>query len=154
MKLLASFVLLAVMIGCGGESTEQARPTPETLPTPTPEPAPDPTPDPQGPDDEPEVVNFRGDADEGAILYGQFCALCHGTGGKGDGPGAAAINPKPADHTDSAYMGSLSDQHLYTVIQKGGAAVGKSAMMTPWGGVLTDAQVRDLVSFLRRLSGT
>ncbi len=98
--------------------------------------------------------SLRGDADEGAIVYGQFCAICHGTGGKGDGATAASLDPKPADHTDANYMGSLSDEQLYRVIQKGGAATGKSPLMAAWGGVLTDDQIRDLVAYLRRLSGT
>jgi hypothetical protein len=51
-------------------------------------------------------------------------------------------------------MGSLSDAHLYTVIRKGGAAVGKSPLMAPWGGVLTERDTKDLVAHLRRLSGT
>ncbi len=67
---------------------------------------------------------------------------------------ARSLKPPPVDHTDSAYMGTLSDPHLYTVIQKGGPAVGKSAAMAPWGGVLTDQQIRDLVAHLRKLSGT
>jgi mono/diheme cytochrome c family protein len=97
--------------------------------------------------------NLRGDATAGARIYGQFCATCHGAGGKGDGP-LSQIEPKPADHTDSAYMGSLSDQHLYKVISQGGASVGKSPLMAPWGGVLTDPQIRDLIAQLRALSGT
>ena len=46
------------------------------------------------------------------------------------------------------------DEQLYRVIQKGGAATGKSPLMAAWGGVLTDDQIRDLVAYLRRLSGT
>ena len=35
----------------------------------------------------------------GADLYGEFCASCHGAGGRGDGPDAAGMDPKPADLT-------------------------------------------------------
>jgi mono/diheme cytochrome c family protein len=97
--------------------------------------------------------NLRGDATAGARIYGQFCATCHGVGGKGDGP-MSQLEPKPADHTDRAYMGSLSDQHLYKVISQGGASVGKSPLMAPWGGVLTDPQIRDLIAQPRALPGT
>ncbi len=141
--------LLVIVFACGGDADAPAPASPSPVPLPEPaEPAPTP------PEPAPVPGGLRGDADEGAILYGQFCALCHGVGGKGDGTGAAALDPKPADHTDTAYMGSLSDEHLYRVIQKGGAAVGKSPLMTAWGGVLTDDQIRDLVAYLRRLSGT
>ena len=35
----------------------------------------------------------------GQLLYKRYCAACHGSGGKGDGPAADALQPKPADLT-------------------------------------------------------
>ena len=32
-------------------------------------------------------------------VYERLCASCHGTDGKGDGPAAAALDPKPTDLT-------------------------------------------------------
>ena len=142
---LAALLLLA----CGGGDDDASE-----LPTRRPVDIPEPPGTPPAPHEpQPVPADLRGDADEGAVIYGQFCATCHGAGGKGDGSAAAALDPKPADHTDADYMGTLSDEHLYRVIQGGGAAVGKSPLMAPWGGVLTDEQIRDLISFLRRLSG-
>jgi mono/diheme cytochrome c family protein len=97
---------------------------------------------------------LRGDAAKGAQIYGLYCSSCHGLTGAGDGPLAAALVPRPANHTDPAYMGSLSDEHLYKVIRDGGAAVGKSPLMAPWGGVVSEDQTRELIGHLRRLSGT
>jgi len=74
--------------------------------------------------------------------------------GKGDGPVAATLNPRPANHADHAFMATLSDDHLYEVISKGGASVGKSPMMAPWGGVINDQGIRDLIAYLRQLSST
>ena len=51
-------------------------------------------------------------------------------------------------------MGSLTDAQLYTVISKGGASVGKSPLMAPWGGVVNDQGIRDLIAFIRKLSST
>lgn len=36
----------------------------------------------------------------GATLYQTHCALCHGTEGHGDGPGAAGLEPEPTDFHD------------------------------------------------------
>lgn len=40
--------------------------------------------------------------DLGQKLYTQYCASCHGADGKGNGPAAAKLNPKPTDLTQLA----------------------------------------------------
>lgn len=92
-----------------------------------------------------------GDATKGQVLFPMYCAACHGSTGKGDGPGAGALNPKPRDLTDAAYMGKLSDQYLFDVISKGGPALGKSAAMPPWNPPLKDQDILDVVAYLRSL---
>jgi cytochrome c oxidase cbb3-type subunit III len=91
------------------------------------------------------------DVEQGKKLYGQFCATCHGQSGKGDGPGAAALNPKPRDHTDKEYMSKMSDDDLMKVIKNGGASVGKSPLMPPWGASLKDDQIKDIIAYVRTL---
>lgn len=91
------------------------------------------------------------DVDQGKKLYGQFCASCHGQSGKGDGPAAAALNPKPRDHTDKEYMSKLSDEDMFKVIKNGGASIGKSPLMPPWGASLKDDQIKDVVAYIRAL---
>jgi mono/diheme cytochrome c family protein len=49
-------------------------------------------------------------------------------------------------------MNMLTDEHLFKVIKEGGASVGKSPLMAPWGGTLTDDQIRDVVAFLRSIA--
>jgi cytochrome c oxidase cbb3-type subunit 3 len=92
-----------------------------------------------------------GNAEEGKKLYGQFCASCHGQAGKGDGPASAALNPKPRDHTDKGYMSTLSDDDLLKVIKNGGASIGKSPLMPPWGASLKDDQIKDVIAYVRTL---
>jgi cytochrome c553 len=57
------------------------------------------------------------------------CASCHGMEGKGDGPGAAALNPKPRNYTDKEWQKTVTDEHIGQTIVYGGAAVGKSPIM-------------------------
>ena len=149
--LLAGLVWL-----CGACGRESTQPAPASAPAPAPAAAPAATPtQPAAP---PEATapagNLRGDATAGAQLYATYCASCHGPDGKGDGPVAQTLQPRPANHTDHVYMGTLSDEHLYQVISKGGASVGKSPLMAPWGGVVNEEGIRDLIAFIRKLSNT
>ncbi|HEX5315792.1 MAG TPA: hypothetical protein VFX22_03990, partial [Candidatus Kapabacteria bacterium] len=55
----------------------------------------------------------------GHATYHVTCAPCHGDDGKGDGPAAVALNPKPRDHTNGAYMNKLTNAHIMQVIKGG-----------------------------------
>ena len=99
----------------------------------------------------PGLALAEGNAQKGAGLYGQFCVPCHGAAGKGDGAAAAALNPKPRDLTGKAYMANLKDDYLLGIVKKGGASVGKSALMPPWGAAMKDDEIQDVIAFVRGL---
>ena len=158
-RALAALVLAAGLCACGGD--KQASPPAPSAPapsTPAPSaPAPAPAPPAAAPAASPPAApagSLRGDAANGKALYAQYCTSCHGATGHGDGPVASTLNPKPANHTDHQFMATLTDEHLYQVISKGGASVGKSPMMAPWGGVINDQGIKDLIAYLRQLSST
>jgi cytochrome c553 len=68
-------------------------------------------------------------ADEARTTFDTICAVCHGKDGRGDGPGAASLNPKPRNYTDKAWQASVTDDQIAKTILMGGAAVGKSPVM-------------------------
>lgn len=81
--------------------------------------------------------------------YQTYCLKCHGESGKGDGPGAAMLNPKPREFTDCANMQKHSDDEMFKVITEGGDSAGMSADMQSWGGTLSDQEIHDMVKFVR-----
>ena len=81
--------------------------------------------------------------------YNQFCVPCHGSEGKGDGLGAAALNPKPRNFSDKAWQKSADDARIAKVIKEGGASVGLSANMAAWGAVVNDEEINGLVVKIR-----
>lgn len=87
-------------------------------------------------------------------LYLVYCSQCHGVRGNGKGINAPFMFVAPRDHTSRQEMGALTDDRLYAAIKLGGNAVGKSALMPAWAGVLKDSDVKLLVEYLRALSGT
>jgi len=90
----------------------------------------------------------KGNVEEGKTQYQNVCVACHGPEGKGDGVAAAALDPKPRDLSDAAFVSTLSNEHLYKVISEGGTSVGLSPMMAAWGGVLSEQQVWDVIAFI------
>jgi mono/diheme cytochrome c family protein len=94
----------------------------------------------------------KGDPKPGKTKYDTLCAGCHGPEGKGNGPAAGSLNPKPADLSDADYVKNLTDKYLYDVIKDGGAKVKKSPLMPGWGGALSDRDIWNLVAYLRTLS--
>lgn len=88
----------------------------------------------------------------GEELYAANCSSCHGVAGGSDGPLAATLQPKPSQHNDGGYMNALSNDYIFKVINEGGAAVGKSAMMAPWGTSLSEDEMWGLVAFVRSLA--
>lgn len=97
------------------------------------------------------VVNGGGALAAGSAreTFVEVCSICHGVGGKGDGPSAAGLDPRPADFTDCAVMQKQSDATLFTIIKRGGPGAGRSIVMPAWGDSLPDGQIRDLVAVVR-----
>jgi len=70
-------------------------------------------------------------AAEAKQLLHDRCAMCHGQDGKGDGPSAATLSPKPRDWSNVEWQKSATDAEIRNAILGGGPAVGKSPLMPP-----------------------
>lgn len=96
---------------------------------------------------------LRGDASRGKTLHLEHCAECHGADGKAQVI-VLHMDTVPKDQSDPVYMKNLPDAYLYLAVCKGGLAVGKNFVMPPWGDLLSDQDIKDLVAHLRSFSGT
>jgi len=101
----------------------------------------------QGPWDAPAAEKAKkspgGNAANGKKLAETNCVSCHGNSGKGDGPAAAALNPKPADWTSAKVQGE-SDGSLFWKISNG------RGPMPPWKH-LPEKDRWDLVAHVKSL---
>lgn len=97
-----------------------------------------------------QAPTTKGDPAKGKEKFELICASCHGPGGKGDGPAAAALDPKPRDLSDPAYVSTLTDEHIFKTVKEGGASVGKSPLMPAWGGTLTDDDIWNVIAYVRQ----
>jgi mono/diheme cytochrome c family protein/uncharacterized membrane protein len=86
---------------------------------------------------------------QGQQLFAQNCAICHGTYGKGDGPYAQNLNPRPVDLTGS-HLTTHTDGDLYWWVGHGIAGTG----MPSFSGTLTDQDIWSVIRYVRSLRGT
>ena len=90
-----------------------------------------------------------GDVTKGRIVYEAFCINCHGVTGGGDGPNAAALNPKPTNLTDKAATSNLTPQDIERAVVMGKP----DTAMKGYGGILTKEDIEDLFAYLNTLMG-
>ena len=134
-SLLLAVVLVVTSGACGKNST----PPPPTSGSPNAKPESGPS-HPQA-DGQPSVAQ---------LMFSAVCASCHGTEGKGNGPAAAVLNPKPRDYTDPAWQASITDDQIKETIVKGGQGVGKSPTMPGQPNLKSQPEVLDgLVQIIR-----
>jgi mono/diheme cytochrome c family protein len=88
------------------------------------------------------------DANNGARVYREYCVQCHGPQGKGDGPGATGLDPKPAVHAELP-LSDYPEDYLYNLIYYGGKSVGKSPNMPDWGLTIPAQDLADLIAHLK-----
>ena len=88
-------------------------------------------------------------------LYVQHCAVCHGPDGRGNGPAAPSMIPRPRDFTQGSYKykstpagAPPSDDDLYAAIADGLAA----SAMPGWRDILAPDQIRGLVGVVKAMS--
>jgi mono/diheme cytochrome c family protein len=79
----------------------------------------------------------------GKKLFVANCLTCHGPQGHGDGPGAAALEKKPADLPKRIKDTGEKDGELFWKISEG------RAPMVTWKGTLSETQRWELVNYIR-----
>ena len=91
----------------------------------------------------------------GKEVYDRWCAGCHGVDGKGAGPGARAMLPKPRDFTRALYQikttatGELpTDADIMHVIDVGMPGTA----MPGWEELLSQQEREDLVAYVKSFS--
>jgi mono/diheme cytochrome c family protein len=98
-----------------------------------------------------EAVPLSYELQLGRETFRHYCMTCHGEGGAGDGFNAFNLDPHPRDYSDPAFQKKKTDAELADAIRRGGAGVGLSALMPPWGHTLSDPQINQVVLYIRTL---
>lgn len=87
----------------------------------------------------------------GKETFQRYCAGCHGDTGQGDGFNAFNLDPRPRDLGNPAFQKTKSNAELADAVRRGGAGVGLSALMPPWGHTLDARHVDAVILYVRSL---
>lgn len=87
---------------------------------------------------------LKGDAAWGKKFYNENCYVCHGKEGRGDGPRAYFIQPKPANLTTPESRQSLNRPQLLKSISLGI----NGTEMPAWSKVLTPQEVANVAEYV------
>lgn len=85
---------------------------------------------------------------KGRPIYEKYCLLCHGPQGLGDGPQGQLMKP-PATNFKSPKSRNKSDAELLKIIREGHP----NSAMTKWTGILSGEDMRNVLAYIRQLSG-
>ena len=84
--------------------------------------------------------------ERGRAIYLERCAVCHGPQGRGDGPEAPFLSPRPASLI-SAGTSVKSDAEFLAVIANGKPRTA----MPAWKDRLSEEQRREVLAYIRSL---
>jgi cytochrome c oxidase cbb3-type subunit III len=99
-----------------------------------------------------KVIPLNYQQAQGKRLFYTYCVWCHADATPAGPSNRSNVTPSPALMNDGATLNSLSDEYLENMIALGGVAVGKSAMMPPWGRTLSQDEIHAIIAFTRAIA--
>jgi mono/diheme cytochrome c family protein len=106
----------------------------------------------QDPNDPQHMIALNYQQAQGARVYQSDCVWCHADATPAGPSNRSNVTPTPPLFTDGATLNPLSNEFLQNVITLGGGAMGKSAMMSPWGRTLSEGDIRAVIAYIRTVA--
>lgn len=98
------------------------------------------------------IIPLGYQAAQGKRIYYQHCVWCHADASPAGPSNRSNLTPVPPLLTDGATLNVESDEYMQNIITLGGGAMGKSAMMPPYGKMLSAEEIRSLIAFTRAVA--
>jgi mono/diheme cytochrome c family protein len=89
---------------------------------------------------------------QGKRIFYQQCVWCHADATPAGPSNRSNLTPVPPLLNDGATLNAESDEYMQNIITLGGAAMGKSAMMPPYGRTLSTQEIRSVIAFARAIA--
>lgn len=89
---------------------------------------------------------------QGKRVFYQYCVWCHADATPAGPSNRSNLTPVPPLLNDGATLNVESDEFMQNIITLGGSAMGKSAMMPPYGRTLSAEEIRSVIAFTRAIA--
>lgn len=89
---------------------------------------------------------------QGKRVFYQYCVWCHADATPAGPSNRSNLTPVPPLLNDGATLNAESDEYMQNIITLGGSAMGKSAMMPPYGRTLSAEEIRSVIAFTRAIA--
>jgi mono/diheme cytochrome c family protein len=89
---------------------------------------------------------------QGKRVFYQYCVWCHADATPAGPSNRSNLTPMPPLLNDGATLNAESDEYMQNIITLGGSALGKSAMMPPYGRTLSAEEIRSIIAFTRAIA--
>ncbi|HEX2664345.1 MAG TPA: cytochrome c [Candidatus Acidoferrum sp.] len=102
--------------------------------------------------DSTKMVSLGYEQAQGKRVFYQYCVWCHAEATPAGPSNRSNLTPVPPLLADGSTLNAQSDNYLETIITLGGSAMGKSAMMPPYGRTLSPEEIRSVIAFTRAIA--
>ena len=99
-----------------------------------------------------KIIPLSYQQSQGKRIFYQQCVWCHADATPAGPSNRSNLTPVPPLMNDGATLNAESDDYMQNIVTLGGAALGKSAMMPPYGRVLSTDEIRSVIAFTRAIA--
>jgi len=102
--------------------------------------------------DSTKIIPLGYEQAQGKRIFYQHCVWCHADATPAGPSNRSNLTPNPPLLNDGATLNAESDEYMQNIITLGGSALGKSAMMPPYGRMLSAEEIRSVIAFTRAIA--
>lgn len=102
--------------------------------------------------DSTKLVALGYEESQGKRVFYQYCVWCHADATPAGPSNRGNVTPIPPLMNDGDKLNGESDEYMRNIITLGGSALGKSAMMPPYGKTLSPEEISAVMEFTRAIA--
>ncbi|MGB2626936.1 MAG: cytochrome c [Candidatus Acidiferrum sp.] len=99
-----------------------------------------------------KLVKLDYQQSQGKRVFYQYCVWCHADSSPAGPSNRSNLTPQPPLMNDGDKLNGESDEFMQNIITLGGSALGKSAMMPPYGKTLSPTDIKAVIAFTRAIA--